>query len=63
MVSECDNKDIDKINQIPIPKFDAVISNFPFIQQEDIPNEILNTQFESEFAKRKTLSRHRGIDQ
>ena len=46
-----DNKDIDKINQIPIPKFDAVVSNFPFIQQEDIPNEILNTQFEIEFAK------------
>ena len=49
-----DNKDIDKINQIPIPKFDAVISNFPFIQQEDIPNEILNIQFESEFAKTQT---------
>jgi hypothetical protein len=49
-----DNKDIDKINQIPIPKFDAVVSNFPFIQQEDIPNEILNTQFESEFAKTQT---------
>ena len=49
-----DNKDIDKINQIPIPKFDAVISNFPFIQQEDIPNEILNTQFESEFANTQT---------
>lgn len=49
-----DNKDIDKINQIPIPKFDAVISNFPFIQQEDIPNEILNTQFENEFAKTQT---------
>lgn len=49
-----DNKDIDKINQIPIPKFDAVISNFPFIQQEDIPNEILNSQFESEFAKTQT---------
>lgn len=46
-----DNKDIDKINQIPIPKFDAVVSNFPFIQQEDIPNEILNTHFESEFTK------------
>ncbi|RIV51353.1 SAM-dependent DNA methyltransferase [Flagellimonas taeanensis] len=46
-----DNKDIDKINQIPIPKFDAVVSNFPFIQQEDIPNEILNAQFENEFAK------------
>lgn len=46
-----DNKDINKINQIPIPKFDAIISNFPFIQQEDIPNEILKTKFESEFAK------------
>jgi curved DNA-binding protein CbpA len=49
-----DNKDIDKINQIPIPKFDAIVSNFPFIQQEDIPNEILNTHFESEFAKTQT---------
>lgn len=49
-----DNKDINKINQIPIPKFDAVISNFPFIQQEDIPNEILNKQFEGEFAKTQT---------
>lgn len=50
-ISIPDNKDIDKINQIPIPKFDAIISNFPFIQQEDIPNKILNTQFEKEFAK------------
>lgn len=49
-----DNKNIDKINQIPIPKFDAVVSNFPFIQQEDIPNKILNTHFESEFAKTQT---------
>ena len=49
-----DNKNIDKINQIPIPKFDAVVSNFPFIQQEDIPNEILNTHFENEFAKTQT---------
>jgi tRNA threonylcarbamoyladenosine modification (KEOPS) complex Pcc1 subunit len=49
-----DNKDIDKINQIPIPKFDAVVSNFPFIQQEDIPNEILNKHFENEFSKTQT---------
>lgn len=49
-----DNKNIDKINQIPIPKFDAIVSNFPFIQQEDIPNEILNTHFETEFAKTQT---------
>lgn len=53
-ISIPDNRDIDKINQIPIPKFDAVISNFPFIQQEDIPNEILNTHFECEFAKTQT---------
>ncbi|MBK0384478.1 SAM-dependent DNA methyltransferase [Pedobacter sp. SD-b] len=53
-ISIPDNKDIDKINQIPIPKFDAVISNFPFIQQEDIPNELLNTHFESEFTKTQT---------
>lgn len=46
-----DNKEIDKINQVPIPKFDAIVSNFPFIQQEDIPNDILNSQFESEFEK------------
>lgn len=50
-ISIPDNKDIDKINEIPIPKFDAIISNFPFIQQEEIPNEILNTQFETEFSK------------
>lgn len=49
-----DNKDINKINQIPLPKFDAIVSNFPFIQQEDIPNEILNIHFESEFAKTQT---------
>jgi hypothetical protein len=49
-----DNKYIDKINKIPIPKFDAVVSNFPFIQQEDIANDELNTQFEHEFAKTQT---------
>ncbi len=44
-----DNIDIDKINQVPIPQFDAVISNFPFIQQEDIPGEILYPLFREEF--------------
>lgn len=46
-----DAKDINKINKIPIPTFDAIISNFPFIQQEDIPNEILYKQFKAEFNK------------
>ncbi len=33
-----------------IPSFDAVISNFPFIQQEDIQNDLLSIQFETEFG-------------
>jgi len=33
-----------------IPSFDAIISNFPFIQQEDIQNDLLSTQFETEFG-------------
>ncbi|GAB1443160.1 hypothetical protein MASR2M39_19990 [Ignavibacteriales bacterium] len=34
-----------------IPKFDAIISNFPFIQQEDIPNELLSYQFHTIFKE------------
>jgi len=55
-----DNRDIDKINKIPIPKFDAIVSNFPFIQQEDISNEELNTQFEGEFAKTQSAFLNRN---
>ncbi|MFA5818754.1 MAG: N-6 DNA methylase [Bacteroidales bacterium] len=38
-------------NQIsqPIPEFDAISSNFPFIQQEDIPNDVLTALFRKEF--------------
>ena len=32
-----------------IPYFDAISSNFPFIQQEDIPNESLTTFFREKF--------------
>jgi hypothetical protein len=41
----------DYTNQIeqPIPQFDAISSNFPFIQQEDIPNEILTEYFREKF--------------
>lgn len=45
-----DNKDINIRNSIPIPKFDAIVSNFPFIQQEDIPNELLSEKFYREFG-------------
>jgi len=33
----------------PIPIFDAISSNFPFIQQEDIPNNVLSTFFREKF--------------
>lgn len=46
-----DNKDIGKLNNVEIPLFDAIISNFPFIQQEDIPNDVLTEQFRREFQK------------
>lgn len=44
-----DNVNIDKLNEVEIPEFDAVISNFPFIQQEDIPNNVLSAYFRKEF--------------
>ena len=34
-----------------IPVFDAIASNFPFVQQEDIPNEILTEHFRGKFQK------------
>jgi hypothetical protein len=44
-----DNKDVAKLNSVEMPQFDAIISNFPFIQQEDIPNDVLTAHFRSEF--------------
>lgn len=35
--------------EIPIPTFDGIASNFPFIQQEDIPNEKLTSHFKTQF--------------
>jgi hypothetical protein len=35
--------------KLQIPQFDAIASNFPFIQQEDIPNEILTAFFKEKF--------------
>lgn len=49
-----DNVDIDIVNEIPIPKFDAIISNFPFIQQEDIPKDALEEYFKNEFGETQT---------
>lgn len=46
-----DNNDVDKINTLEIPRFNAIVSNFPFIQQEDIPNDSLTAQFREEFQR------------
>lgn len=32
-----------------LPEFDAIAGNFPFIQQEDIPNKFLSEKFREEF--------------
>ncbi|MEE9431100.1 MAG: N-6 DNA methylase [Melioribacteraceae bacterium] len=44
-----DSSDYTTQIQESIPAFDAIVSNFPFIQQEDIPNEVLTTYFREQF--------------
>lgn len=41
--------EIQKLNEVELPQFDAIASNFPFIQQEDIPNKFLSDKFKEEF--------------
>jgi len=45
-----DSKDYKKQIALSIPQFDAIASNFPFIQQEDIPNEVLTAFFRERFT-------------
>ena len=44
-----DSHDHQKRIRIPLPLFDGIASNFPFIQQEDIPNDKLEALFRKEF--------------
>lgn len=46
-----DSKNYAKRINVPIPQFDGIASNFPFIQQEDIPNETLTCYFREAFEK------------
>lgn len=48
-----DSRDYTKQISQPIPTFDAVSSNFPFIQQEDIPNDILTAFFKEKFETKQ----------
>lgn len=44
-----DSHDHNKHIDVPVPAFDGIASNFPFIQQEDIPNEKLSAFFREQF--------------
>ena len=44
-----DSRDHNKLINVSIPTFDGIASNFPFIQQEDIPNEKLSAFFRERF--------------
>lgn len=44
-----DSHDHTKHIEVSIPTFDGIASNFPFIQQEDIPNEKLSAYFREQF--------------
>lgn len=44
-----DSHDPAKRVKQAIPTFDVIASNFPFIQQEDIPNEVLTSFFRERF--------------
>lgn len=44
-----DTHDHNRHIEVPIPTFDGIASNFPFIQQEDIPNEKLSVFFREQF--------------
>ena len=46
-----DSKDITKKEELSIPNFDGIVSNFPFVQQEDIPDnefKLFRQNFEKE---------------
>lgn len=40
---------VSKKQRLSIPKFNAIVSNFPFVQQEDIPNKVLAKHFRELF--------------
>ena len=44
-----DSYDHNKHIDVPIPTFDGIASNFPFVQQEDIPNEKPSAYFREQF--------------
>lgn len=48
-----DSNDYTKQIEQLIPTFDAIASNFPFVQQEDIPNDVLTILFRKQFETKQ----------
>jgi len=48
-----DSNDYNKQIEKTLPIFDAIASNFPFIQQEDIPNNVLTSLFKQIFENKQ----------
>ncbi len=48
-----DSNDYKNKIQQPLPVFDAIVTNFPFIQQEDIPNDVLTALFREKFEMKQ----------
>jgi len=48
-----DSRNYKKHIEVTLPQFDAIASNFPFIQQEDIPNTALTDLFRKVFERRE----------
>lgn len=44
----------------PLPLFDAIASNFPFIQQEDIPNDVFTAYFREKFEEKQQAFLNNG---
>lgn len=55
-----DPVDYNVTKEVELPRFDAIISNFPFIQQEDIPNDLLSAYFKQIFAQTQQSFMVRG---
>lgn len=53
VISFPDSRNYKNRIDVQLPLFDGVASNFPFIQQEDIPNEILTEFFKEKFQNQQ----------
>ena len=53
-----DSRNYNTQIELKIPEFDAIVSNLPFIQQEDIPNDVLTAFFREKFEESQKAFLH-----